>query len=899
MKMLNKTLILCICLGAFFNRTLLAEKNLYDITIGNEYVFEEGHCNHPSAIKIDDSHVLCAYHNEYNNGIVSLFHISENDGTISFLDSLEFDSVVGQFPDLIKVNDSLVLCVYDGSGNDGTAVIFQIDLQNNAISKQGSCVFDDTTCHHPQLAEMGSNYFLCIYESNPYDGCASILFVNTEEMSVSETGDFIYETYKAKNPDLIKIDENHYLCAVERYLPSRYNYEGWAYVLFADPTEVYTIHRLQVATPRGKEPAVVKIDEQHFLFAYQGEDSGSNGDDGWATILTLDENYHLSAGTAFEYDSESGGDPALSRIDNNHVLCVYSGEDTAGGSDSDGWAKVLETDYADTTINIVSSLEYDSVQGMEPCLARLFDNYYFCAYKGYGWNGIALRFYIQGIEKNTVVTNPQNQIPGNTIPATSDSLHESVEVFKFVIKENSGNDELPTKVTKMRFDAGTNNTANWNESIESIMFYKGEENIPIQETIITDSSISVYLESDALVIPNNSETEVIMGIYLKSSGIQDNAILQFFIDADNHGFEADSSGSDFANQFESDINSENFTLEVIANRLIFSENMPPQKIYLNEPFNVKVSAVDENFNLDSDANQLVTLAKNSGDGNLSTLFSPMSQNLTNGIVHWGDVIYDEDRYFSVKITPETLPQLTSEAILSVKDPVKGELVISEISDDNENTRNEAIGFIELYNNSDYLIDVTHFGIETNTPRKYLYTIEEGLLPAKKCMIIANGSCQEMFESLWEINIEELDALYDSGNSELGIASGIGYILKKQTCEILDQIFGGVAEFERSVHIASQYWISHLSSENGTPGKLEPFPPPNIDIIYFQENEFDFIELKWNKLYGIENYNIYFEIDPNIPKPWSEFISISDTVWTKQINPSELKKFFYITSEISE
>jgi len=42
--------------------------------------------------------------------------------------------------------------------------------------------------------------------------------------------------------------------------------------------------------------------------------------------------------TPFEYDTSKGKGPALKKIDDNHCLCAYQ------GNNDDGWSVVLEVD---------------------------------------------------------------------------------------------------------------------------------------------------------------------------------------------------------------------------------------------------------------------------------------------------------------------------------------------------------------------------------------------------------------------------------------------------------------------------------------------------------------------------------------------------------------------------
>jgi len=85
-------------------------------------------------------------------------------------------------------------------------------------------------------------------------------------------------------------------------------------------------------TQKGQTPALSKIDDTHYLCSYAG-----SGDDGWTVVLTADPTtWAITKGTSLEYDTSKGKVPALEKIDNNHHLCAYQ------GNNDDGWSVVLE-----------------------------------------------------------------------------------------------------------------------------------------------------------------------------------------------------------------------------------------------------------------------------------------------------------------------------------------------------------------------------------------------------------------------------------------------------------------------------------------------------------------------------------------------------------------------------
>ena len=113
-------------------------------------------------------------------------------------------------------------------------------------------------------------------------------------------------------------------------------------------------------TQDGRTPALYQIDSTHYLCAYEGD-----GSDGWAVVLTVDTgSWTITKETPFEFDTQDGRSPALSRIDSTHYLCAYEGDG------SDGWAVVLTVDTGSWTITEETPFEFDTQSGIAPALDR-------------------------------------------------------------------------------------------------------------------------------------------------------------------------------------------------------------------------------------------------------------------------------------------------------------------------------------------------------------------------------------------------------------------------------------------------------------------------------------------------------------------------------------------------
>ena len=281
----------------------------------------------------------------------------------------EYDTLQGKTPALAQVDDTHYLCAYNGWDGGGWAVIFTVNPITWTVSKGAVFEFDASDGKTPALAQIDDDHYLCAYEGPDSDGWAVVLTVNPITWTISKGTAFEYDTSKGMTPALEKIDDDHYLCAYEGDKD-----DGWATVLTIN-TGAWTITKetpFEYDTSKGKTPDLEKIDDNHYLCAYQGDK-----DDGWATVLTVNTGtWTITKETPFEYDSEKARAPALAQIDDSRHLCDYSGEG------DDGCAVVLVVDPSTWTISKETPYEYDDSKGNTPALEKIDDKYYLCAYEG-------------------------------------------------------------------------------------------------------------------------------------------------------------------------------------------------------------------------------------------------------------------------------------------------------------------------------------------------------------------------------------------------------------------------------------------------------------------------------------------------------------------------------------
>ncbi|MCK5103858.1 MAG: choice-of-anchor J domain-containing protein, partial [Cyclobacteriaceae bacterium] len=192
---------------------------------------------------------------------------------------------------------------------------------------------------------------------------------------------------------------------------------------------------------------------------------------------------------------------------------------------------------------------------------------------------------------------PQQPGPSN-ISSLSTTESGAVDVLWFQVVDKGTLDGLPTKIQSIRIVPGTQNNVSWSTQIQGIKLTDFVSPFTIQSISITDSYIDLSFATEEIDIPDNSTAYFSLSVYLNTSGIVDDASLEFQIDSDAVGFTTYSSGSSFASSFPGDIVSNTHTIEVLATELRFVQQPIDANTFAAMTTDVTVEATDVNGNRD-------------------------------------------------------------------------------------------------------------------------------------------------------------------------------------------------------------------------------------------------------------------------------------------------------------
>ena len=298
-----------------------------------------------------------------------LYSNSDQQQEIIIGEISDFGITTGNTPVLAQIDASRYLCVYTGPSDDGHAVVLTVDVALQKVSKGISFEYDATNGEAPSLIRIDAQHFLCTYQGAGNDGWAVVLTVSPVTFTVTSNTPVEFEPKLGVSSALARIDQNHFLCAYEGD-----GSDGFAQVMTIDTTtwDIILGMPFEFDTSMGRTPALEKINDRYYLCAYQGSSGG------YATVLTVNPaGWTVSKNATFQFDPDNGGTPDLARISANRYLCAYA------GAGDDGWAVVLGVNPIGWAITRAVPFEYEIYAGKGPSLVQLPDtSEYLCSYMG-------------------------------------------------------------------------------------------------------------------------------------------------------------------------------------------------------------------------------------------------------------------------------------------------------------------------------------------------------------------------------------------------------------------------------------------------------------------------------------------------------------------------------------
>ncbi|MCB9001133.1 MAG: lamin tail domain-containing protein [Bacteroidales bacterium] len=260
-------------------------------------------------------------------------------------------------------------------------------------------------------------------------------------------------------------------------------------------------------------------------------------------------------------------------------------------------------------------------------------------------------------DNTSIVDLPVAQIPEGYISSLNIASEQAVDVFKIAVSDDGAADNLPTSVTRLTFKNLWTSSFPWSHRIGGVKLKDGIADLPLNQVVISDNQIEIFLDSTVLSIPDGQSKEVTLSVYLKQGGVVDGDTLQFYVDSVNHGCISTLSGSGFAKVFPQKVISNIFRVQVNATSLRF-KSIPAYPI-IGKDFGIEVFACDTLGNVDSDFSDAITLELVNGSGSLQS-DDGLVHNAVDGEAIWNFLTYSKAETVSLRATSDGLSEAVSQ-----------------------------------------------------------------------------------------------------------------------------------------------------------------------------------------------------------------------------------------------
>jgi len=196
------------------------------ITQGTAFEYDTSNGQMPALVQVDSAHYLCAYTGQSSRGKAVVLTVNTGTWAITGGAVFEFDGSSCDNSALVQIDSTHYLCAYTGTNSDGWAIVLTVNTGSWTVSGGTAFEFDTDQGTTAALAQIDSDSFLCSYTGPGDDGWAVVLNVDTSGWTISKDTPFEYDTSQGMTPALAEIDSADYLCAY-----TGADLDGWAVIL--------------------------------------------------------------------------------------------------------------------------------------------------------------------------------------------------------------------------------------------------------------------------------------------------------------------------------------------------------------------------------------------------------------------------------------------------------------------------------------------------------------------------------------------------------------------------------------------------------------------------------------------------------------------------------------------
>ena len=370
-----------------------------------EHDVRQGQYN--SLVQVDSDTYALAYEGKDKDGFISTFTISSDGTSIVEVDTLEHDTVKGQYNSLVHVDSDTYALAYAGNGDNGFISTFTIDSNGNITAVETQSLgnnLEHDTVHgqYNSLVQVNSTTIALAYAGNLENGFISTFTIDsaaaiTAVETQSEGNNLEHDTHRGKENSLVQVNSTTIALAYEGK-----DRDGFisTFTIDSDTAAITAVktqslgNNLEHDTDRASFNSLVHVDSDTYALAYT-----SHGEDGFISTFTIDSDTAAitavntqSLGNNLEYDEVRGIHNSLVQVDSDTIALAYT------GFDANGFISTFTISSDGSSIVEVENLEHDTDVGQYNSLVQVDSDTYALAYASGQKDGWIMTFTIPSDE---------------------------------------------------------------------------------------------------------------------------------------------------------------------------------------------------------------------------------------------------------------------------------------------------------------------------------------------------------------------------------------------------------------------------------------------------------------------------------------------------------------------
>ena len=289
-------------------------------------------------------------------------------------DTLEFDTMKGKTPGIIPIAGDVYAVAYAGEGDDGflkTVTIAASGQITDAVID--TLEFDTLNGETPDIVQVSGDVYAIAYAGDRNDGFLKTVTIAANGQITDAVIDTLeFDTRNGRTPDIIRISGGIYAIA----------YAGDKNDGFLKTVEIAAngqitdavIDTLEFDTLNGETPDIIQVSGDVYAITYTGDRN-----DGFLKTVEIAANGQITDAVidTLEFDTLKGGAPNIVRISGGIYAIAYTGDR------DDGFLKtvVIAAD-GQITDAAIDTLEFDTLNGETPNIIPISGDLYAIAYAG-------------------------------------------------------------------------------------------------------------------------------------------------------------------------------------------------------------------------------------------------------------------------------------------------------------------------------------------------------------------------------------------------------------------------------------------------------------------------------------------------------------------------------------